>query len=253
MSAGIPAQGAALRLNGIDAGYGGFEVLHDVSLDIAPATVAALLGPNGAGKSTLLRVASGLLPPRKGRVEYGGADVTKWGAARRSRAGLCLIPEGRGVFPELTVRENLRLLAKRGAGAEAVDMAMSVFPALRPSIGRRAGALSGGQQQMVAIARAWLASPQVVMLDEVSMGLAPLIVEEIFKALAALREQGATVLLVEQYIDQALALANTVHLLDRGRLVFSGASAEIDRDTVRRSYLGMPSTSPGGQNTKTRR
>jgi branched-chain amino acid transport system ATP-binding protein len=239
VSDGSPARGAAVRLNGVAAGYGGFKVLHDISLDIAPATVVALLGPNGAGKTTLLRVAAGLLPPRKGSIEYDGADVTKWSAARRSRAGLCLIPEGRGVFPGLTVRENIRLLAKRGAGEDAVAQVVSVFPALRAHLGRRAGAMSGGQQQMLAIARAWLASPRVVLLDEVSMGLAPLVVGEIFEALAGLRGLGTTVLLVEQYVDQALALADTVHLLDRGRLVFSGATADLDKDAVLRSYLGM--------------
>jgi len=233
----------ALRLTGVDAGYGGTRVLHAIDLEVAAGSVVALLGPNGAGKTTLLKAASGLLPPRTGTIALKGRDVTSWRPARRSRAGLCLIPEGRGVFPALSVRENLRLLLPAGARRTAVDQALDVFPALRDRQGQRAGSLSGGQQQMLALARAWLADPDVVLLDEVSMGLAPRVVDEIFHALDRLRETGAALLLVEQYVDRALAMADVVYLLDRGRVTFTGPATGLDRDAVLQSYLGI---APGG-------
>lgn len=233
----------ALRMAGVDAGYGGTQVLQAVDLEVMPGSVVALLGPNGAGKTTLLKVASGLLPPRAGRISVAGRDVTSWRPARRARAGLCLIPEGRGVFPALSVRENLRLLLSARARRSAVDEALDVFPALRDRQGQRAGSLSGGQQQMLALARAWLADPDVVLLDEVSMGLAPLVVDEIFEALGRLRDTGAALLLVEQYVDRALAMADVVYLLDRGRVTFTGPATDLDRDAVLQSYLGIV---PGG-------
>ncbi|WP_249644805.1 ABC transporter ATP-binding protein [Nocardia sputi] len=228
----------ALELRSITAGYGSTIVLNDVDLAVAPRSVAALLGPNGAGKSTLLRVASGLLRARSGTVAIGGTDLTRARPARRARAGLCLIPEDRGIFADLTVRENLRLLTppwRRGGADEALD----VFPALRRTLDQRGGSLSGGQQQMLALARAWLADPAVVLLDEVSMGLAPLVVDEIFTALRELRTTGAAIVLVEQYVDHALTMADHVVLLSRGTVAFAGPTADIDRDAVLQSYLGM--------------
>ncbi|MFI6957887.1 ABC transporter ATP-binding protein [Nocardia sp. NPDC050408] len=230
----------ALELRSITAGYGTTIVLHDVDLAVAPGSVVALLGPNGAGKSTLLRVASGLLPARSGTVSIGGADLTRARPVRRARAGLCLIPEGRGVFADLTVRENLRLLTppwRRGSTDDVLD----IFPALRAKLDQRAGSLSGGQQQMLALGRAWLADPSVVLLDEVSMGLAPLVVDEIFAALGELRTTGSAIVLVEQYVDHAMTMADRVVLLSRGTVAFAGPAVDIDRAAVLQNYLGIDS------------
>ncbi len=183
----------ALELRDVTAGYGSTTVLKDVSVQVPSGSVVALLGPNGAGKTTALRAASGLLPARSGGVFINGSDVTRARPARRARAGLCLIPEGRGVFPELSVAENLRLLLPPWGARAAVDGVLDVFPALRDRLGQRAGTMSGGQQQMLALARAWMSTPRVVLLDEVSMGLAPLVVEEIFQALEALRVTGTSI------------------------------------------------------------
>ena len=229
---------AGLRLEGIDAGYGGARVLSEISIEVRPGSVVALLGPNGAGKTSTLRVAAGLLAPRAGRIVVDGADVTSWRPARRARAGVCLVPEGRGVFPALDVRENLRLLLPKGGQRARVDEALDVFPALRNRLDQRAGSMSGGQQQMLALARAWLAEPSYVLLDEVSMGLAPIVVDEIFQALETLRGTGAGLLLVEQYVDRALAMADSVYLLDRGRVTYAGPAAALDRASVLASYLG---------------
>jgi branched-chain amino acid transport system ATP-binding protein len=229
---------AALQLRGVTAGYGRATVLRDIDLAVKPGTIAALLGPNGAGKTTLLRAATGILRTRQGTVRVAGADVTRAAPRDRLRAGLCLIPEGRGVFPNLTVRENLLLQRPPWAKEESIDRVLDTFPALRDRLGQRAGRLSGGQQQMVALGRCLLASPSVVLLDEVSMGLAPRIIDEIFAALRTLAARGTTLLIVEQYVSRALELADSVHLLDRGRLTFSGRPDELDEETVLRGYLG---------------
>lgn len=228
-----------LQLEGLHAGYRGARVLHAIDLSVPAGTVTALLGPNGAGKTTLLRAAAGLLRPSAGAIRLGGADATRWTAARRARHGLCLVPEGRGVFAALSVRENLRMMLPPRAPKSRVDEVLDVFPDLRPRLGQAAGSMSGGQQQMLALARAWLTGPRVVLLDEVSMGLAPLVVDEIFVALDALRSTGVSLLLVEQYVDRALAMADTVHLLDRGRITFGGPAADLDRDGLLASYLGV--------------
>jgi branched-chain amino acid transport system ATP-binding protein len=229
---------AALELRGVSAAYGRTTVLHDVDLSVEPGTIAALLGPNGAGKTTLLRAASGILRTRHGDVRVAGADVTRAAPRERLRAGLCLIPEGRGVFPNLTVRENLVLQRPPWARDASIDRVLDMFPGLRGRLGEHAGRLSGGQQQMLALGRCLLASPSVVLLDEVSMGLAPRVIDEIFAALRALAAGGTTLLIVEQYVARALELADTVHLLDRGRLTFTGRPDELDEDTVLRGYLG---------------
>jgi len=229
---------AALELKGITAGYGRTTVLRDVDLEVAQGEVLALLGPNGAGKTTLLRVASGLLRADAGTVAIAGADVTRRPAHARTRAGLCVIPEGRGVFADLTVRENLRLQVPPWADDDAADAALEAFPLLGERLDQHAGSMSGGQQQMLALARCWLARPTCVLLDEVSMGLAPRVVDEIFLALGQLAARGIAVVLVEQYVDRALAMADRVQLLDRGRSSFAGPAAEVDRDAVLRGYLG---------------
>jgi len=230
---------SALELKGVVAGYGSTQVLNAVDLVVPAGGVVALLGPNGAGKTTLLRAASGVLGVRSGSVLLGGADVTRARASRRATSGLCLIPEGRGVFPGLTVRENLRLLLPAGGDRASVEEVLDVFPILRAKLDQQAGAMSGGQQQMLALGRAWLAKPSVVLLDEVSMGLAPLVVDEIFTALQALRETGTALVLVEQYVDRALAMADHVYLLARGSVAYSGPASSLDRDAVLDQYLGM--------------
>ncbi|WP_280275295.1 ABC transporter ATP-binding protein [Nocardia wallacei] len=229
--------GLALDVRSITAGYGSAIVLHGVDLAVPHKSVVALLGPNGAGKSTLLRVVSGILPARSGTVSVAGTDLTRDRPARRARAGLCLIPEGRGIFADLTVQENLRLLTPpwRRGGTDAV---LDIFPTLRTKLAQRAGSLSGGQQQMLALGRAWLADPAVVLLDEVSIGLAPLVVDEIFTALGELRTTGSAIVLVEQYVDRALTMADHVVLLSRGTVAFAGPAAHINRDAVLRNYLG---------------
>jgi branched-chain amino acid transport system ATP-binding protein len=226
-----------LELRGIEAGYGSHIVLRDVSLTVPPGTVAAVLGPNGAGKTTLLRVASGLLRPAAGTVLFKGEDVTRAQAHARARNGLCHIPEGRGIYPSLTVRENLVLYCRKGEQAASVDLATSVFPVLGDKLRQPAGQLSGGQQQMLALVRAYLTSPALVLVDEASMGLAPVVVDKIFEFLGQLAASGTSLLIVEQYVNRALALADTVHVLNKGALVFSGKPEEIGDDLFTH-YLG---------------
>jgi branched-chain amino acid transport system ATP-binding protein len=226
-----------LELRGIEAGYGEQVVLRDISLSVPPATVVAVLGPNGAGKTTLLRVASGLLRPYRGTVLLGGEDVTSSRPFARARRGLCHIPEGRGIYPTLTVRENLSLHARKGGEAEAAERALGAFPALRAKLRQPAAQLSGGQQQMLSLSRAYINSPSLVLVDEASMGLAPVIVDEIFAFLAQIAASGTALLIVEQYVSRALALADTVCLLNKGGVAFSGKPGEITDDLFAH-YLG---------------
>lgn len=218
------------------AGYGGAPVLREVSIEVSPGSFVALLGPNGAGKTTLLRACAGLLDLRRGSIELDGDDITGWSPGRRSSAGLCLIPDGRAVFPSMTVRENLRLFSP-GSADEAVDVAVQAFAPLERLLDRVAGTLSGGEQQMVAMTRAFLVRPRYVLIDEPSMGLAPLIVDQIFAALTEIAATGAAVLLVEQYAQKALAMADDVYVLNRGAVVWSGEAASVDSDALAGSYL----------------
>ncbi|MCW3065446.1 MAG: transporter related [Solirubrobacterales bacterium] len=229
---------ALLEVRGLVAGYGRVAVLRGIDLDVERGSVAALLGPNGAGKTTLLRTLAGLVRPTAGTVRLGGVDVTARRPHERVRGGLCLIPEGHGVFPSLSVRENLRLQVPPWVRDTSVDEAIAAFPALGTALGRRAGSLSGGQQQMLALARCFLSRPKLALLDEVSMGLAPRAIDEIFAGLRRLAEAGVALLLVEQYVARALELADTVHLIGRGGLTFSGSPTEVDEDAVVRGYLG---------------
>jgi branched-chain amino acid transport system ATP-binding protein len=234
-----------LRLENIRAGYGRTEVLHGVDLVVPPGSAVALLGANGAGKSTLLKVAAGLLPATTGRVHLGPDLLDRLPAHDRARQGICLIPEGRAIFRHLTVRENLamQVLRSRPAGGRqgvdaAIERAAGAFPVLRDRLDQEAGTLSGGQQQMLAVARALITDPAVVLADELSIGLAPLVVDEIFQAVAALRAAGRSLLLVEQYVDRALAVADYVYILHKGRVAFVGEPAQCRADDVYREYLG---------------
>jgi len=229
---------AALDLRGITAGYGRTTVLRNVDISVPAGSIVALLGPNGAGKTTLLRVATGLLSPNEGQVLIRGEEVTGKRPYQRARAGLCLIPEGRGIFPTLSVRENLRLQVPPWANGDGYGPALEAFPILRERLGQKAGSLSGGQQQMLALSRCFLADPKIVLLDEVSMGLAPRIIDEIFEALEKLSRRGTSLLLVEQYIHRALSAADRIYLLGRGNITFSGTPSEIDENELMRRYVG---------------
>jgi branched-chain amino acid transport system ATP-binding protein len=226
------------ELRRITAGYGATTVLRDVSLAVPDASVVALIGPNGAGKTTLLRVAAGLLAPTSGWLAVDGHAVAGTAPHALVGHGVCLIPEGRGVFRSLTVRENLGLQARKGATGEAVERAVAAFPRLGERLGQAAGTMSGGEQQMLALARAYIQSPRVVLLDEVSMGLAPKVVDEIFTGLATLAAAGTSLLLVEQYVTRALDVADYVYMLNKGRLAFAGEPAELAGTDVFAAYVG---------------
>jgi branched-chain amino acid transport system ATP-binding protein len=227
------------ELRGVDAGYAGTTVLRHVDLLVPPASVVALLGANGAGKTTLLRVASGLLRPSAGEVIVDGVDLTGAAPHQLVAAGVCHIPEGRGIFRSLSVRENLVLYSDPARQAVSIDLAVEAFPSLGRRISHQAGQLSGGEQQMLALARAYIQQPRIVLLDEVSMGLAPVVVDEIFEFLERLAHQGVSLLLVEQYVTRALAAADWVYLLNRGEVVFAGEPSEVDGDAVFTQYVGV--------------
>lgn len=229
---------ALLELRNITAGYDTGVVLRDVSLVVPDDAVVALLGPNGAGKTTLLRVASGLLQPSSGQILLDGEDVTGQKPHGMAKRGVVHVPEGRGVFPSLTVNDNIQLQAKSNGFRSALEIAAKVFPKLGQRSGQTAGTMSGGEQQMLALNYAYVSDPRVVLLDEVSMGLAPKIVEEIFGYLQDLARAGNSLLLVEQYVTRALALADYVYILDRGRVTFAGEAAEVDEETMMNAYLG---------------
>jgi branched-chain amino acid transport system ATP-binding protein len=228
-----------LELRGISASYGQTPILRDVNLAVNPGEVVALLGPNGMGKTTTLRVAAGLLAPRNGKVLVAGKDVTRMAPNRRAGAGLCLIPEGRGIFRGLTVAENLRLQVPKGlSAAAATEVAVDAFPVLGKRLGQLAGKMSGGEQQMLALARAYVCHPKVVLLDEVSMGLSPLMVDNVFDAIRRLAAASVSLLIVEQYVDRAMAIADQVVLLDKGTISFTGPPTGLDQDRLIEHYLG---------------
>lgn len=226
-----------LELDQVHAGYGDHKVLRDVSLWVPRASVVALLGPNGAGKTTLLRVASGLIKPGKGKFHLDGDDVTGKPPHVLARRGVCHVPEGRGIFPSLTVRDNILIHAPAGGLTEAVDKAVSAFPILGKKLGDLAGSMSGGQQQMLALSAAYVTQPAYVLLDEVSMGLAPVVVDEIFEFLGKLAAAGCALLLVEQYVTRALQLADYVYLMNRGRIEFTGEPGELDSAQLMERYM----------------
>jgi branched-chain amino acid transport system ATP-binding protein len=227
-----------LELCGVRAGYAGAAALRDVSLVVPAGSVVALLGANGAGKTTLLRVASGLHAPDAGAVRLAGEDVTGQPAHARAERGLCHVPEGRGIFPSLTVRQNVVLHAAPGCEDAALETAVAAFPVLGRRLEQVAGTLSGGEQQMLALSAARVRNPSVVLLDEVSMGLAPKVIDEIFGFLTELAAQGAALLVVEQYVPRALALADYVYVLRQGEVAFVGEPSELTADDVFAAYLG---------------
>ncbi len=231
-----------LRVQGLSARYGTIQVLRRVTFHVAPGEVVALIGSNGAGKSTLLRVISGLHRPSEGAVEFSGAPIHQTAPERIVHLGLVQVPEARQLFPNLTVLENLELggyLFGRKHIAEHREKMFALFPILADRQRQKAGTLSGGEQQMLSIARALMAKPRLLLLDEPSLGLAPLVVEEIYRTLQALHAQGTTILLVEQNAMGALEIAERAYVLETGRIVLSGKASELmEHDDVQRAYLG---------------
>jgi branched-chain amino acid transport system ATP-binding protein len=199
--------------------------------------VVALLGPNGAGKTTVMRLVSGTLRPVAGTILLNGLDVTHAPAHRRASSGICLIPEGRGIFRSLSVKENLELFRPTSSRDIALDEVLEVFPVLSTRLDQVAGTLSGGEQQMLALSRAFFTKPQIVLVDEVSIGLAPKVVDQIFEILRRLASEGVSLLIVEQYVRRALDLAATVYLLNRGEVVLSGSTQDVKYDDVAKAYL----------------
>ncbi len=230
-----------LTLHSVTAGYGESTVLRDVNFTVGDGEVVALLGPNGAGKTTLLRTATGFVKPRSGRVELGGEDLTGHRPHAFVRRGACHLPEGRGIFPSLTVRENLRIQARSRDMNEVVAEAAELFPVLGSRLRQTAGSLSGGEQQMLALSRAYLTRPKLVLVDEASLGLAPLVVDRIYDALRQLVDRGLSLVVVEQYVQKALDLASTVYILNRGEIIHVGKADELNSDEIYQRYLGLSS------------
>ncbi len=233
----------ALELDDVRAGYGRIEILHGMTLKVPAGAVVALLGPNGVGKTTTLRAVSGTLPVTSGTIRLDGRRIDNRRASTIASKGLVLVPEGRGVFPALSVVDNLRVAhhsadrSSAGPWEAWLEDIVGTFPRLGERLEQRAGSLSGGEQQMLAVCRALVGNPRVVLFDELSMGLAPLVVAELFDRVAALRDAGRTIVLVEQYLTYALELADLCYVLAKGRVVWAGEPAELRRSATAASYL----------------
>ena len=233
-----------LRVDAIEVGYGDLTAVGDVSLEVREGETVALIGANGAGKTTTLRAVSGLLPLRRGRIEFEGQRLDGLTSAQIVARGIAHVPEGRQLFPTMTVLENLELGARtraaRARRAESLAGVFDLFPRLRERRGQLAGTLSGGEQQMCAIARALMAAPKLLTVDEMSLGLAPVVVDQLLVVLAEIRKQGITVLLVEQDVFAAFSVADRGYVMETGRIVREGTVAELEKDPeVRKAYLGV--------------
>jgi branched-chain amino acid transport system ATP-binding protein len=233
-----------LRLKAIDAGYGGFQALFGVSMSVNAGEAVAVIGANGAGKTTLLRVISGLLRPTLGTMVMEGQDLVRMPAHKIIETGIAHVPESRRLFPRLSVRDNLRMGAfmpgARAKFSEQLDYVYALFPRLKEREGQLAGTLSGGEQQMCAIARALMSRPKLVLLDEPSMGLAPVIVAQVFDLVRRIRSEGYTVLIVEQNVRQVLKVADRAYLLEVGHIKAEGTAAELAAsDDIRKAYMGV--------------
>jgi branched-chain amino acid transport system ATP-binding protein len=238
----ITATGHALRLSNVFAGYQGIAVVRELELEVAPGEVVAMLGPNGAGKTTTLETIAGLHKPISGAIELSGEEIGGIPAHLLARRGLALVPEGRALFPGLTVREHLRLAGGRGGSEEEL---LEMLPELRKCLQRKAGLLSGGEQQMLAIGRALVTRPRLLLVDEMSLGLAPVIVERLLPILRrAADEMGASVLFVEQHVALALEISDRAYVLTHGRIALEGRAAELRerRELLAASYLGESAT-----------
>ena len=228
-----------LQVDALDCRYGLLQAVRGVTFEVAQGETVALIGANGAGKSTLLRAVAGAHRPHAGRVLFEGADLTATPAHVRVARGIALVPEGRRLFPGLTVEENLRIAAAKRRGRWSVDSVVEVFPMLGPRRRALAANLSGGEQQAVAIGRALMSNPRLLLLDEVSLGLAPVVVDAVYRSLRDVIREGATVVLVEQDLTRALEVAGRVICLLEGRVVLEGPAGSLDRDRVVSAYFGL--------------
>ena len=233
-----------LEVRGVTAGYGEVQILWGADLALQEGKLTALVGSNGAGKTTLLRAVMGLLKPLQGQVFHNGKDVTRLAAYRKAEMGLALVPEGRQLFTDMTVLENLEMGATpqraRAQMQRNLDRVFATFPRLRERQQQKAGTLSGGEQQMVAMARGLMASPSILLVDEMSLGLAPVLALELFHALRGLRREGLTILLVEQNVQMALQVSDYAYVLHEGRTALHGPARDVaDNEEVRRAYLGL--------------
>jgi branched-chain amino acid transport system ATP-binding protein len=224
--------------------YGRIQALHGITLDVGEGEVVALIGANGAGKSTTMRAISGLRPVASGTIRFAGEDITRLRADLRVARGICQAPEGRGIFPGMSVRENLEMGAyiRRDSAAirQDFDRVLELFPRLNERLKQAGGTLSGGEQQMLAVGRALMSRPRLLLLDEPSMGLAPMLIQQIFTIITEINEQGTTVLLVEQNAQQALSRAHRAYVLETGRIVKTGAGRDLlDDPAVKEAYLGV--------------
>jgi len=238
--------GPLLAVEGLSVAYGPVVAVQDLSLTVAPGEIVAVLGPNGAGKTTLLRTIAGALKPASGTITFEGQRLGGRAPEDVVRRGISLVPEGRHVFPGLSTRENLEVgaISRRDAGviAEDLERTFSMFPILRERADQPAGTLSGGEQQQLAIGRALMASPRLILLDEPSLGLAPIVVDQIFALITELRAQGSTLLVVEQNVHRALEVADRAYVLAVGRLVTQGRASELATGEIERTYLGLSET-----------
>ena len=233
--------GPLLTVEDLDVTYGDAQVLFGVALEVEASAAVAVLGPNGAGKSSLAAAVGGRVRPARGSIRFDGRDVTGWSAHRLTRLGVAFVPEGRAIFPHLTVLENLRVRLRYAVAANergaALDRAFAAFPVLAERRRQPAGTLSGGEQQMLSLARVLAAPPRLLIADEMSLGLAPMVVELVFDALAQARREGVAVLLIEQYVQRALAFADRAVILRRGRVVWDGPTSKAGDELVA-GYLG---------------
>ena len=232
-----------LKLESVTAGYGDILAIEDVSFDVAEGSVFALLGANGAGKTTTMMTIAGHVPPKSGMVTYDGEDLTAVATSRRVKKGIAIVPEGRRLFPDLTVAENLVVGGYSRSRAEEngrIAEIVEYFPRLGERIGQRAGSLSGGEQQMLAMGRALMASPRLLLVDELSLGLMPKVVDDCYAVITRLRKAGLTILLVEQNTERALAVADRVCVLESGRIAWSGTAGDArQNETLVQAYLGV--------------
>lgn len=230
-----------LKVEQLSVSYGGIKAVRNISFEVPDGKIVTLIGANGAGKSTTLRTISGLVKPQSGRILLNDEDITGMDSAQIVKRGITLVPEGRRIFPNLTVYENIRIGAylRKGDWVKDVDWVYSLFPRLQERSWQAAGTLSGGEQQMLAVARALISRPKLIMMDEPSLGLAPLIIKDIFEIIKEIRKQGVTVLLIEQNANMALKIADIGYVLETGQITLSGAGQELlDNPEVKAAYLG---------------
>lgn len=231
---------ALLQVSELDVRHGLLQAVRQVSFELAEGETLALVGANGAGKSTLLRAIAGAHRPAAGRLVFEGRDITAMAAHRRVKAGIALVPEGRRLFPNLSVEENLRVASASGRGGRwSVDEVFEAFPLIAPLRRKRAASLSGGEQQATAIGRALMTNPRLLLLDEVSLGLAPVVVEAVYDSISHLIEAGTTIVLVEQDLTRAMRVADRVACMLEGRIVLEGARGELTREQVTEAYFGL--------------